>query len=64
MVEPNNERKDTSMAIERAIVLVSNAVDLLDAHADCPEASAHLDMALRRLREHYDRNEAPRKRPK
>ena len=50
MVQPNHEN-DGVRAIERAIILVTEALDLLDAHADCADASAHLDLSLRCMRQ-------------
>lgn len=38
-------------AIKRALALVTEALDLLDAHGGPPDAAAHLDLAMRRLRE-------------
>ena len=50
MLPPSRE-DDAVRAIERAITLITRALDLLDAHADCPVAAAHLDLALRCLRQ-------------
>ena len=49
-----NGRNDGSQstAIRRAAKLVSEAVDLLDAHGGPAEAAAHLDLALQELRDH------------
>jgi hypothetical protein len=44
-------------ATERAIALISTALDILDARVDCPEAATHLDLALRRLRESIANNQ-------
>lgn len=38
-------------AVRRAAVLVTEAMDLLDAHGGAPEAAAHLDLALASLRQ-------------
>ena len=43
--------KSGAAAMERATALVSEALDLIDAQGDCPDAAAHLDLALRRLRQ-------------
>jgi len=48
-----------SKATERAIQLISTALDIVDARGDCPEAATHLDLALRRLREFLRTNEMP-----
>ena len=38
-------------AVRRAAILVTEAMDLLDAHGGSPEAAAHLDLALASLRQ-------------
>lgn len=38
-------------AIRRASALLTEALDLLDAHGGPAEATAHLDLALQKLRE-------------
>ena len=38
-------------AVLRAAMLVTEAMDLLDAHGGSPEAAAHLDLALASLRQ-------------
>lgn len=38
-------------AVRRAVMLVTEAMDLLDAHGGAPEAAAHLDLALASLRQ-------------
>lgn len=48
----NGVRKQA--ASKRAMALVSEALDLLDAHGTSPEAAAHLDLALQKLREVAD----------
>jgi hypothetical protein len=50
MVKPTD---GPSSVIERAAGLISEAMDLLDANSECPEASAYLDLALRKLREYH-----------
>lgn len=50
MVRGNSEG-GRLIALERAAALVAEALDLLDAHADCPEATTHLDLALRCMRQ-------------
>lgn len=52
-LDETNPRR--SAAIKRAISLVSEAVDLLDAHGGSPEAAAHLDLGLNELRRAHDR---------
>jgi hypothetical protein len=42
-------------ALERAMTLVLEAVDLLDAHGGPPEAAAHLDLGLQALRQAHSR---------
>ena len=39
-------------SVERAAGLVSEALDILDAHGGPADAAAHLDLALGKLREH------------
>jgi len=41
---------DARKAAERALALIMEALDLLDASGACPDAAAHLDLASRRLR--------------
>lgn len=48
-VEESNDRQ--ARAVHRAALLVTEAMDLLDAHGGPPEASAHLDLALVSLRQ-------------
>ena len=38
-------------AVRRAAILVTEAMDLLDAHGGAPDAAAHLDLALESLRQ-------------
>ena len=38
-------------AIQRALELTTEALDLLDAHDGPPDAAAHLDVGAQRLRE-------------
>ena len=40
-----------SESLSRAIVLVSEALDILDAHSGSPEAAVHLDLALEKMRQ-------------
>ena len=44
-------RSDGSKVIRRALVLITEAMDLLDAHNVAPDASAHLAMAQQALRQ-------------
>ena len=46
--ERNHVQRDK--AIKRALQLVTEAMDLLDAHGAGPEAAAHLAMAQQQLR--------------
>ena len=39
-----------SEAVKRALLLITEAMDLLDAHNGPPEAAAHLDLAQQILR--------------
>jgi hypothetical protein len=54
-----NPKEVRSLALNRAMALVTEALDLLDAHADCPDVSTHLDFALRRLRQEIAGNSTP-----
>jgi len=47
--EESDDRQ--TKAVYRAAMLVTEAMDLLDAHGGPPEASAHLDLALVSLRQ-------------
>ena len=47
--DSDNGRREA--AIQRAMQLVTEALDLLDAHRGPADATAHLDLALQRLRE-------------
>jgi len=38
-------------ALKRSLQLLAEAVDLLDAYGGPPEAAAHLELALERLRQ-------------
>lgn len=49
MAEENSDSR--SRSVERAVLLVTQALDLLDAYGGPAEAAAHLDLALRTLRE-------------
>ncbi len=51
-LDDTNPRR--TAAVKRAIALVSEAVDLLDAHGGPPEAAAHLDLGLHELRRTHD----------
>lgn len=42
--------KATEDAVERALALVTEAMDLLDARGGPPDAAAHLSLAQERLR--------------
>ena len=44
-----NERRE--VALERALALITEALDLLDAHRGPPEATAHLDLAVQKVKE-------------
>ena len=44
-------REGQAKAIRRALSLVTEAMDLIDAHDGPPEAAAHLALAQQRLRE-------------
>ena len=37
-------------AARRAMILIAEAMDLLDAHGASPDAAAHLDLALQCIR--------------
>jgi hypothetical protein len=47
--EESDDRQ--ARAVRRAATLVTEAMDLLDAHGGAPEAAAHLDLALASLRQ-------------
>lgn len=42
---------DSSQVAKRVVALVTEAMDLLDAHGVAPEAAAHLAMAQQQLRQ-------------
>jgi hypothetical protein len=46
----NSENSRRGAAIKRAVAMVSEAMDVLDAHGGPAEAAAHLDLALQVLR--------------
>lgn len=46
-----SEEYPAAIPLQRVVGLLTEAMDLIDAQIDCPEAAAHLDLALRRLRE-------------
>jgi hypothetical protein len=48
------QRNDSqAKVLKRALLLVTEAMDLLDAHGASPEATAHLAMAQQKLRQAY-----------
>lgn len=51
MLAQNSMNDPKSAAVRRALSLMTEALDIIDASGKCPEAAAHLDLALRRLRE-------------
>lgn len=52
MAGNGNDDSRKATAIRRASSLVSEALDLLDAHGGPAEATAHLDLAIQELRDH------------
>lgn len=46
---------DRQRVLERARRLITEAMDLLDAHDGCPSAATHLALALDELRSAADR---------
>ena len=38
-------------AVKRALTLVTEAMDIIDAHSGPPEAAVHLELAQQKLRE-------------
>lgn len=46
-----SEEHPSAIPLQRVVGLLVEAMDVIDAHIDCPEAATHLDLALRRLRE-------------
>lgn len=46
-------------AFERAVALMVEALDLLDGHGGPPDAVAHLEMALSRLRDAWHTRRPP-----
>ena len=51
MARRNADDRD-ARAVNRATALITEALDLLDSQKQCSDAAAHLDLALRVLREH------------
>ena len=45
-----SNKEDRRAAVRRALALVTEAMDLLDAHGAPPDAAAHLELALEKLR--------------
>ena len=48
---PVDDDDRQAKAVEAAVGLVTQAMDLLDSHGGAPEAAAHLAMAQQKLRE-------------
>jgi hypothetical protein len=44
-------------AIKRALALVTEAMDIIDAHGGPPDAGAHLELAQQKLREQIAKND-------
>ena len=57
MAGARNERQ--AKAVTRALALVTEAMDLLDAYDGPPEAAAHLALAQQRLRQALDTQRRP-----
>ncbi|MBW0007786.1 MAG: hypothetical protein JO335_08760 [Sphingomonas sp.] len=53
MTGQRNEAQQ-SKALKRAVTLVTEAMDLLDAHGCSPDAAAHLAMAQQEMRRALD----------
>jgi hypothetical protein len=47
--------EDRQRVVQRAQKLITEAMDLLDAHDGCQPAAAHLALALEELRRHVQR---------
>jgi hypothetical protein len=47
----DNTPKGSVAALQRAARLIAEALDLVDAQGSCPDGAAHLDLALRRVRD-------------
>jgi hypothetical protein len=47
----NESKAKGTAAIRRALMLVTEAMDILDGHAGPPDAAAHLALAQQTLRE-------------
>jgi len=45
-----------TLAMKRALALVTEAMDLLDAHRGPPDAAAHLELAQQKLREELSKH--------
>jgi hypothetical protein len=45
-----------TLAVKRALALVTEAMDLLDAHVGPPDAAAHLELAQQKLREELSKH--------
>jgi hypothetical protein len=52
-MDSENTKAPRIRALQRAMALVLEAVDLLDAGGDSPEAAAHFDLGLQQLRNDY-----------
>jgi hypothetical protein len=56
MADERDEQRRMA-AIKRALELTTEALDLLDAHDGPPDATAHLDLCIQRLRESLQNKE-------
>lgn len=62
MAQESSEDELTN-AVQRAVGLVAEAMDLLDTGGDCPDAAMHLDHALRYMRQHLATAASERRAP-
>ena len=56
---PQSPSNGAPLAQERALSLITEALDLLDAHGGSAQAAAHLDMAAQTLREDLASKDRP-----
>lgn len=52
-----SKRTLETLAMKRALALITEAMDLLDGHRGPPDAAAHLELAQQRLREELTKGE-------
>ena len=52
-----SKRTLETLAMKRALALITEAMDLLDGHRGPPDAAVHLELAQQRLREELTKGE-------